>query len=45
VYETITALGEDPIVNTYEVGKDETQEIGTTTGLDHVVGTTNVAGT
>jgi hypothetical protein len=44
VYETITADGDDPITKTYELGNDETHDIGTTTGDDHEVGTTAVAG-
>jgi hypothetical protein len=44
-YETITADGDEPIVNTDELGKLETHEVGTTTGEDHELGTTTVAGT
>jgi hypothetical protein len=45
VYEITTADGDDAIVITWLLGKDETHETGTTTGDDQVVGTTTVTGT
>jgi hypothetical protein len=45
VYDTITADGDEAIVIYYVAGNDVTAEAGTTTGLDHEVGTTTVAGT
>jgi hypothetical protein len=44
-HETMTAFGDEAIVITTELGRFETHETGTTTGLDQVVGTTTVAGT
>jgi len=45
VHETITADGDEAIVITNDDGNDYTHEYGTTAGLDHVDGTTTVAGT
>jgi hypothetical protein len=45
VYEITAADGEEAIVMIELLGNDETQEIGTTTGDDQVVGTTTVTGT
>jgi hypothetical protein len=41
----ITAVGELVIVKKSFVSTDETHEIGTTTGVSHVLGTTTVIGT
>jgi hypothetical protein len=44
-HETTTADGDEAIVMIAELGKFETHEIGTTCGLDQLVGTTTVTGT
>jgi hypothetical protein len=45
VYSTITTDGDEETKMIYVDGNDETNEIGTTTGLDHVEGTVTVFGT
>jgi Flp pilus assembly pilin Flp len=45
VQSMMTALGEPLMVITWELGTLETQVVGTTTGDDHSVGITTVAGT
>jgi hypothetical protein len=41
----ITALGDDAIVMTHELGRVDTHEAGKTTGLDQVDGTVMLYGT